>query len=157
MPFHELCHFLVAEYICKSKGIEAQFYVGKNCFFMSETDNESLCNTDIRLILIAGSFGKVIYLIGLKLLMYIIKFPIGILALKHTIILEVLCNWNPILPIKKTNDCKEFIAPQSFRNAKFPGQNFSFEKKHNLIKKYSYIFVIVTIISVIVYTVEKYI
>lgn len=145
----------MAEYICKSKGIESEFYVDKKSFFMSKADDELLCDVYIRSILIAGSLGKVIYLALLTLLMYMIKFPIGVLALVHTIICEILFNWNPIFPIRNTNDCKEFIDPQLFRNAKFPGQNFLLEEKHKLIKKYLYIFVIVTIVSVIVYIVEK--
>ena len=144
MPFHELCHFLMADHICTFQGIETDFYVGKNCFFMSNTDKDLLSDK-------TGSFGKVLYLICLAVLMYIAKFSIGISVLKHTILMETLFNWNPILPFRKTNDCKEFIDPQLFRNAEFPERNFSWEEKHCLVMRFLNIFLIAAVISTILY------
>lgn len=151
MPFHELCHFLMADHICRFQGIETDFYVGKNCFFMSNTDNDLLSDKNIRFILIAGSFGKVLYLICLTVLMHIAKFSTGILVLNHTILVETLFNWNPVLPFKKTNDCKEFINPRLFRNTEFPERNFSLKEKHCLMMRFLNIFLIAAIISVILY------
>ena len=107
----------MADHICRFQGIETDFYVGKNCFFMSNTDKDLLSDK-------TGSFGKVLYLICLTVLMHIAKFSIGISVLKHTVLMETLFNWNPILPFRKTNDCKEFIDPnylemQNFLNGIF--------------------------------------